>query len=61
MAKVNKVSAFVAVTKALEAGKNDDVKKMQKILSESIEKEMKHNESFKEYKMTSNEKKLFMI
>lgn len=61
MHTVDKVSAFIAVTKALEAGKEKEAKEMKKIISDSIEKEIKYNESFTEYQVNSNQKKLFMI
>lgn len=61
MAKINKVSAFIAYTKAQEAGDNEKANEMKNILGDFIALEIQQDEPFKEYEMKRNEKKLFMI
>jgi len=61
MAKINKISAFIAFTKALESGKDETVKEMKSILGDMIDQEIRQDEPYTEYVMERTQKKLFMI
>lgn len=61
MAKINKISAFIAFTMALESGKDETVKEMKSILSDMIGQEIRQDEPYTEYVMERTQKKIFVI